>query len=222
MKHKLLGLTLAVFMTACSSTTTGKFPDLTRMIPPLSEELPVVSKVVAPEWTALKSGVYHESSGKAVFYGLGKASKEDNSPDGKTLSEDRARDELAKVLTSYMERLAVEVSKSNFGNSVTNANHDRLKDSMEEGTATIMMDAEITNHYLDSDNGKVYSMAKLDLSRLTDKLDGFKTISIEDRSFLKESIVQAHTDMTNGAVGQVALVEKSVDMQPKLDRQLSY
>ncbi len=222
MKHKLLGLTLAVFMTACSSTTTGKFPDLTRMIPSLSEEPPVVSKVVAPEWTALKSGVYHESSGKAVFYGLGKASKEDNSPDRKTLSEDRARNELAEVLTSYMQRLAVEISKSNFGNSVTNINHDRLKDSMEEGTATIMMDAEITNHYLDSDNGKVYSMAKLDLSRLTEKLDGFKTISIEDRSFLKESIVQAHTDMTNGAVGQVALVEKSVDMQPKLDRQLSY
>ena len=33
MKHKLLGLALAVFMTACSSTTTEKIPDLTKMFP---------------------------------------------------------------------------------------------------------------------------------------------------------------------------------------------
>ena len=222
MKHKLLGLALAVFMTACSSTTTGKIPDLTKMFPPESEEPPIMNKVLAPEWTALKSGVYHNASGKAVFHGLGSVSKDENSSNRKILSEDRARDELAKVFTSYMERLVKKLSKAHTNNPLTNVNIDQLNNSMEEGTATILMESEISDHWENPDNGKVYSLAKLDLSRLTDKVDIFEYISTEDRSFLKESIIQVHASMTNGMTGQITLVEKSADVQPKLGRMLSY
>ena len=57
---------------------------------------------------------------------------------------------------------------------------------------------------------------------MTDKVDGFEYISMKDRTFLRESIVQTHASVTNGVTGQIALVEKSVDVQPKLDRLLSY
>jgi len=222
MKHKLLGLALAVFMTACSSTTTGKIPDLTKMFPPESEEPPIMNKVLAPEWTALKSGVYHNASGKAVFHGLGSVSKDENSSNRKILSEDRARDELAKVFTSYMERLVKKLSKAHTDNPLTNVNNEQLNGSMEEGTATILMESEITEHWENPENGNIYSLATLDLSRLTEKVDGFASISIEERSFLRESIVQAHASMTNGMTGQITLVEKSADVQPKLGRILSY
>ena len=222
MKRKLLGLALAVFMTACSSTTTGKIPDLTKMFPPESEEPPIMNKVLAPEWTALKSGVYHNASGKAVFHGLGSVSKDENSSNRKILSEDRARDELAKVFTSYMVGLVKKLSKAHTDNPLTNVNKDQLNNSMEEGTATILMESEISDHWENPDNGKVYSLAKLDLSRLTDKVDIFEYISTEDRSFLKESIIQVHASMTNGMTGQITLVEKSADVQPKLGRMLSY
>ena len=222
MKHKLLGLALAFFMAACSSTTTGKIPNLTKMIPTQSEEPSIVGKVLAPEWTAFKSGVYHDASGKAVFYGLGSVGKDKYNPDRKILSEDRARDELAKVFTSYMERLVEKLYIEHSDSPLTNINKDQLSNSIEEGTATIMMEAEITNHWLNPDNGKVFSMAKLDLSRLIDRLDGFKSISKEDRTFLKNSIIQVHASMTNGTADQVAMVEDSVDAQPKLGRLLSY
>jgi len=222
MKHKLLGLALAVFMTACSSITTGKIPDLTKMFPPESEEPPIMNKVLAPEWTALKSGVYHNASGKAVFHGLGSVSKDENSSNRKILSEDRARDELAKVFTSYMERLVKKLSKAHTNNPLTNVNKDQLNNSMEEGTATILMESEISDHWENPDNGSIFSLATLDLSRLTDKVDGFGAISVEDRSFLKESIVQAHASMTNVMTGQITLVEKSADVQLKLGRMLSY
>ena len=222
MKRKLLGLALAVFMTACSSTTTGKIPDLTRMFPPESEERSVVNQVPAPEWTVLRSGVYHNASGKAVFYGLGSVNKDENSPDRKTLSQDRARDELAKVFTLYMERLVEKLSISHSDNPLPDASKDQLNSSVEEGTATILMESEITEHWENPENGNVYSLATLDLSRLTEKVDGFASISIEERSFLRESIVQAHASMTNGMTGQITLVEKSVDVQPKLDRVFSY
>ena len=222
MKRKLLGLALAVFMTACSSTTTGKIPDLTRMFPPESEEPPIINKVLAPEWTVLRSGAYQDASGEAVFYGLGSVSKNENSPDRKILSQDRARDELAKVFTSYMERLVEKFSIAHSDNPLTNINNEQLNSSMEEGTATILMESEITEHWKNPENGNVYSLALLDLSRLTDKVEGFASISMEERSFLRESIVQAHASMTNGMTGQITLVEKSVDVQPKLDRVFSY
>ena len=64
---------------------------------------------MAPEWTALASGVYKNSSGKAVFYGLGAANKEEMTSDSKNLSKDRAHEELTKVITSS----SVFISKSN-------------------------------------------------------------------------------------------------------------
>ena len=222
MKQKLLFLTLIVFGTACSSTTTGKFPDITKMIPRQVEKAPIPNKVLAPEWTVLGSGAYQDTSGKAVFYGLGSVSKDENTQDKKTLSEDRARDELAKVFTSYMERLVKDVSKSKSEKPVTNTNKKQLSNSMDEGTATIMMEAKITNHWLNPDNGKVYSMAKLDLSRLTDKLDSFDTVSTEDKSFLRKSIFQAHASMTNELISRAVLSVESVEGSGKQDRILSY
>lgn len=222
MKHKLLGMTMAVLMTACSSTTAVKFPDLTKMISSQPEELPTVDEVAAPEWTAIKSGVYHDALGNAVFYGQGLVSKDEVSQDKKTLSEDRARDELAKTFTSYMERLVERILTSHADNSLTDVNTDQLRNSIDEGTVTILMEAKIVNHWLDPDNGKVYSMAELELKRLIEKLDSFDSISIEDKSFLNDSIVQAHTSMTNGTVAQVAMAEERFDVQPKVERLLSY
>ena len=215
MKHKILGFFLTISIVACSSTSKNIFPN--KIQEPSAE-----TKILAPEWTALTSGVYKNSSGKAVFYGLGSANKEEMILDRKNLSEDRARDELTKVLTSYLEQLAKEVSESNLNNSTTDLNRDRLGSSLDKGTATIMMEAEITNYWSNPDNGKVYSMAKLDLSRLTDKLDSFESISVEERSFLMESIFRTHASMANEQTGQVKFVKENINSQLKLDRKLSY
>jgi len=214
MKHKVIGLFLAVSIAACSSTLKN-FPNTI-------EEPSAGIKTLAPEWTTLTSGVYKDSSGKAVFYGLGSANKEEMILDRKNLSEDRARDELTKVLTSYLEQLAKEVSESNLNNSITDLNRDRLGSSLDTGAATIMMEAEITNYWSNPDNGKVYSMAKLDLSRLTDKLDSFESISVEERSFLMESIFRTHASMANEQTDQVKFVKENINSQLKLDRKLSY
>ena len=215
MKHKVIGLFLAVLIAACSSTSK-------KILPNTIEEPSAETKILAPEWTTLTSGVYKDPSGKAVFYGLGSVNKEEMILDRKNLSEDRARDELTKVLTSYLEQLAKEVSESNLNNSITDVNRDRLGSSLDEGTATIMMEAEITNYWSNPDNGKVYSMAKLDLSRLTDKLDSFKSIPMADRSFLGELIIRTHASMANEQTGQVKFVKENINSQLKLDRKLSY
>ena len=115
------------------------------------------------------------------------------------------------------------VSKSKPDNSVTNnINKDQMSNSIEESIATIMMETKITNHWLNPDNGKVYSMAKLNLSRLTDKLDSFDTVSTEDKSFLKNTIIQAHTSMTNELASRAALSVESVEVSDKQERILSY
>ena len=217
MKHKVIGLFLVVSIAACSSNSNSK-----NLLPNTIEEPTAKTKILAPGWTALTSGVYTNSSGKAVFYGLGSANKEELISDRKNLSEDRARDELTKVLTSYIERLAKEISGSNLNNSITDLNRDLLESSLDEGTATIMMEAEITNYWSNPDNGKVYSMAKLDLTRLTDKLDSFKSISMADRSFLRESIFRTHASMANEQKNQVKFIKENINFQPKLDRKLSY
>jgi hypothetical protein len=222
MKRNLIGLTMAVFMTACSSTIPGKHLDISKMIPPVSEKPPVVSKITTPEWIAQGSGAYHDASGKPVFYGLGSVSKDENSPEERVLSEDRARNELAKVFTTYMEQLVEKLSKPSSENPLQSTNKDQLNSTVEEGTSTILMESRISDHWENSDNGAVYSLAVLKLSHLTDKVDDFEYISSEARSLLKNSIVQAHTSMANTMGEQIALVEERVGIQPKIDRLLSY
>ena len=217
MKHKVIGLFLAVLIAACSSTSNSKI-----FLPNTIEEPSAETKIMAPEWTALTSGVYKNSSGKAVFYGLGSANKEEMISGSKNLSKDRARDELTKVLTSYIERLTKEISVSNLNNLTTDLNRDQLESYLDEGTATIMMEAEITNYWSNPDNGKVYSRAKLDLSRLTDKLDSFKSIPTADRSFLRESIFRTHVSMANEQTDKVKFIKENTNPKPKLDRKLSY
>ena len=215
MKHKILGFFLTILIVACSSTSKNIFPN--KIQEPSAE-----TKILAPEWTTLTSGVYKDPSGKAVFYGLGSVNKKEMILDKKNLSEDRARDELTIVLTSYIERLAKEVLESNLNNSITDLNKDQLVSYLDEGVATILMEAEITNYWSNQVNGKVHSMAKLDLSRLINKLDSFDSISMGDRSFLKESIFRAHVGMANEQPGQVKFIKENIISQPKLDRKLSY
>ena len=215
MKHKILGFFLTISIVACSSTSKNIFPN--KIQKPSAE-----TKILSPEWTTLTSGVYKDPAGKGVFYGLGSANKEEMILDRKNLSEDRARDELTKVLTSYLERLAKEVSESNLNNSITDLKKNHLVSSLDEGVATILMETEITNYWSNPNNGKVYSMAKLDLSRLTDKLDSFESISVEERSFLMESIFRTHASMANEQTDQVKFVKENINSQLKLDRKLSY
>lgn len=215
MKHKILGFFLTISIVACSSTSKNIF---TNKIQEPSAE----TNILAPDWTTLTSGVYKDPSGKAVFYGLGSVNKEEMILDRKNLSEDRARDELTKVLTSYIERLAKEVLESNLNNLIIDLNKDQLVSSLDEGVATILMETEITNYWSNPDNGKVYSMAKLDLSRLTDKLDSFEAIPMADRSFLRESIFNTHVGMANEQTDQVKFGKENINSQPKLGRKLSY
>ena len=222
MKHKLTNLFIAALMTACSSVPVKTFPDITKMVPSKSEEPTIAANVITPEWTALASGVYREPSGKEVFYGLGSVGKEESTSDRKILSEDRARNELAKVFNSYIKRLAKEVAGSNLSHSLTDVHRDQLDRSLDERTATILMEAEITKYWTNENTGKVYSMAKLDLNRLTDKLDSIESISTADRSFLKESIFRTHSSMANEQTSQVQFIKEEIIPPTKLERQLSY
>ena len=222
MNKNLLFLVLVVFGTACSSTTAGKFPDISKMIPNQDNEIPMKQEIPDPEWTTLGSGAYQDDSGKAVFYGVGSVSKEEDIQDSKTLSEDRARNELAKVLTSYMEHLVGDIKKSKPNNAVKNINKSELNNSLEEGSATILMEANIAKQWLNPESGKVYSMAKLDLSRLTEKLDNFGKVSAEDKSFLRRTIIKAHTNMTNDIPSKDAFRVQNEKKSIKKGRVLSY
>ena len=93
---------------------------------------------------------------------------------------------------------------------------------MEERTATIMMEAQITDRWLNPNNGNFYSRAKLDLNRFTDRLDKFDSFSLEDKFFLKKTIIQAHATMTGKMATHAVLSAKKIEVLEKRDRILSY
>ena len=221
MKNKLTGLVIAFFMTACSSTGSGKHFDISKLIPPASEVPTETSKEQIPEWVSMGSGAYHDDSGEPVFYGLGSVVKDEKDQGRKVLSEDRARNELAKIFTSYVDRLVEKISRVTSEDKEINPDENQTNSKIEEGIVTILMESTISDYWKNADSGTEYSLAVLKLSHLADKVDGFGHISPEERVLLKNTFIRVHASM-NGVEDQVASVEERVDAKPELKRLLSY
>ena len=67
------------------------------------------------------------------------------------------------------------------------------------------------NHYENATNAEVYSIAKLDLNRLKENLDGSRSVSIKDKYFLKEASSHAHDSIANVAVIKFSVKKEKID-----------
>jgi len=153
-KTLVLMFTLFVF-SACSSTTH------------VESDLGIDG---APDWVNEGTSVLNDKDGR-LFHGVGSSSPTGDMSLQKSVADNRARAEVARVLTSYMDVVTNDylASSKASGNSVA---EEAVSQQINALTKTNLVGAKIIGHWRDPETNTIYSIAELDMEHVKNTMLG--------------------------------------------------
>ena len=180
--------TMSILNAACSSVP--KIPDT-----PAPKAL---AEYKAPVWVLKGSGAYTDVRGKA-FFGVGSATGIKNYSLQRTIADDRARGDLAKVFEFYVNSLTKDYQAHTTAGS--------FKDSSEEQNAEVALKivvaqtlrgVAIVDHFEIPDRREFLSLARLDYDAFQKNIEAnenFQELPKEVRDDIKERADKLHEEM---------------------------
>ena len=157
-----------------------------------------LSEYEPPEWVLKGGGAYTDTKGKA-FFGVGSASGIRNYSLQRTVADDRARGDLAKVFEFYITSL----TKDYQGHTTAGS----FKESTEEQNAEVALKVvvgqtlrgvTIVDHFEIPDRGEFLSLARLDYDAFASNIEQnetFQELPKELRENIKKRADQLHQEM---------------------------
>ena len=168
---KLLTMALFVFaISACSSTTK------------VESDLGIKG---APDWVNEGTNILNEKDGR-LFHGVGSASPMGDMALQKSVADDRARAEVAKVLSSYMDVVSNDyMSSAKAGGA--NANEEAVSRQIKALTKVNLTGAKIIGSWRDPKTGIIYSIAELDMKQVKSTLAGTEGMNDDLKRYIETS-----------------------------------
>jgi hypothetical protein len=166
---KLLSVAaLALFISACSSTTK------------VESDLGLKG---APDWVNQGSSVLSDKGGR-LFHGVGSASPMGDMSLQKSVADDRARAEVARVLSSYMDVLSSDYmdSAKSGGANVADESVSRQIKNLSKVNLT---GAKIIGSWRDPKSNIIYSIAELDMKQVKDTLNGVQEMNTDLKRYIE-------------------------------------
>ena len=146
----LLVLALGVSLAACSGGKTRVESDL--------------GMDDAPDWVNEGYQALETDDGRLI-HGVGSAPRMMDESLQKSTADDRARAEVARVLSSYMNVVSQDYLAT-AGTGDMAVNEQAISRQIENVTKLNMSGTEIVGRWRDSKTGAIWSLAELDLSRV--------------------------------------------------------
>jgi hypothetical protein len=140
----------------------------------------------APDWVNEGSQAVSDKDGRLI-QGVGSAPNLGDAALQKATAENRARAEIARVLSSYMDvALNDYLGSSNVGSEaeggrVTDSSVQQQINSLSQ---VVLNGAKIIGNWKDEDTGIIYSFAELDTKRIKDIVAANRTMSEELKNYL--------------------------------------
>jgi len=152
MKNYIMVFAMLVLGTACSSVQT--IPDT-----PAPKAL---AEYKAPNWVLQGGGAFTDSRGKA-FYGVGSATGIKNYSLQRTVADDRARGDLAKVFEFYVSTLTKDYQAHTTAGSFDNSSEEQNAESaLKVVVSQTMRGVVIVDHFEIPERREFLSLARLD------------------------------------------------------------
>ncbi len=139
----------------------------------------------APDWVNKGTNVLKDQQGR-LFHGVGLAADMDNLSLQQTTADDRARAEVARILTSYMDVVSKDyVSASrNDGRSVSD---EQVSREIKNLTQTNLAGVRIIGRWRDKKANTIFSLAELDMRHIKQTLDTYREMNTELRGYIDKN-----------------------------------
>ena len=163
------GFVLLLALTGCSSKTR------------VDSDLSIQG---APDWVNEGTQLLNDKDGR-LFHGVGSAPSMGDGSLQRAAADDRARAEVAKVLSSYLKVASKDFSASaSLGGE--QVNELSISRDIENLTQVNLTGARIIGRWSDTKTGVIWSIAELDLKRMNETMEKVESVSPSLKKFLTD------------------------------------
>ena len=186
MKNYIMILFLMLSINACTGVQT--IPDAPKAL----------AKYEAPDWVLKGSGAYSDDKGKA-FFGVGSATGIKNYSLQRTVADDRARADLAKVFQYYLASLTKDYQAHTTAGSFKNSSEDQNAEvALKVVVSQTMRGVTIIDHFEIPERREFLSLARLDYEAFKKNVEAnenFKQLPEKVREDIKSRAEKLHNEM---------------------------
>lgn len=188
MKHlaAMFNLSLVLLLTGFISGCASK-PVQVKPLQDKPEQ--VESKVVikgAPDWVNNGSSALTKQDAR-IFHGVGSASPMGDMALQKAVADDRARAEVARVLSSYLEVVATDfVAAAKIGGD-TSINEEIISSQIRSTSKANMTGARIIGSWRESKTNTIWSIAELDMKYVKSTMAAVSDLNTDLKIFFDTS-----------------------------------
>lgn len=186
MKKYIMIFIMIFLSTACTGVPT--IPDAPKAL----------ADYEAPDWVLKGSGAYSDAKGKA-FFGVGSATGIKNYSLQRTIADDRARGDLAKVFEFYVTSLTKGYQASTTAGDFTNSNEEQNAEvALKVVVHSTLRGVTIIEHFEIPERREFLSLARLDYDAFKQNVEAnetFKKLPEKVREDIKERADKLHKEM---------------------------
>lgn len=185
-----MAFTMLFLSTACSS------------IPTIPDAPKALAEYKAPDWVLKGGGAFTDAGGKA-FYGVGSATGIKNYSLQRTVADDRARGDLAKVFQVYMTSLTKDYQAHTTAGSFANSTEEQNAEvALKVVVSQVMRGVVIIDHFEIPERREFLSLARLDYDAFERNVEAneiFQELPEKLQVDIKERAEKLHKEMEDEA-----------------------
>ena len=155
----------------------------------------VKKEVKEPVWVVSGSGIYESRDGK-MFQGVGMANEYRSHSLLQAFSENRAKDDLKKVLEDFTAALT-----QGFMDSEKASGNDASSDiyilelDLDVVRSATLDEAEVVEQWLHPGGGKVYLLVSVSLEKFMEIVKGSKKLKKKFKTYVNDNAENLHEDL---------------------------
>ena len=168
-KLSLLALLVSIFA-ACSSTTK------------VESDLGIAG---APNWVNEGTNILNNKDGR-LFHGVGSAAPMGDMALQKSIADDRARAEVAKILSNYLDAVSSDYQAAAKSGENT-VNEESVSRQIKSLTKVNLTGVRIIGSWRDPKTNIIYSIAELDMNHMKSTLAGVQDMNADLKLYIEKS-----------------------------------
>ena len=150
----------------------------------------------APDWVNKGSQALNDQGGRLI-HGIGSAPGMNDQALQRSTADDRARAEVARVLSSFM-KVATQDYSSSSGSGQDQQNDQSVSRQIQNITDQNVSGARIIAQWADPNTGTVWSLAELDMKQVKDMVANSKDMNAGFRDYFNAHADNLFDGMTKG------------------------